>query len=78
MCESTICAHDFRESVSRYQQPIDTAVLFVLGDDTSIDLRQTLDLNVRNRPLEIFEPLIRSISLVEVLQRRFIDIDPDS
>jgi hypothetical protein len=76
--ERTISAHDFRKTVSSNQQPIDTAVLLVLGNDTSINLRQTLDLNIRNSSLEILQSLVRSIGLVEVFESRLVNVDSDS
>lgn len=76
--QHTICAHDLSQTVTSDEQPVDAAVLFVFRDDTSVDLRKTLDLNIGNRSLQVLQPLISPVCFVQVLKRGFVDVDPDS
>jgi hypothetical protein len=75
----TICSHDFCQTVSGDQKSIDTAVLLIFRDNTSVDLRKTLDLNIRNRSLQVLELFIRPFAgLVGKPSPWVVDIDSDT
>lgn len=64
----TIRAHDFCQSVSRDEHLAELFVLCVSTDDTSDDLRETLDLNQRQDSLERFETLVNSLGILARLR----------
>ena len=60
-CVLTIGANDLCETVTSDKQLALRLVLLVFCDDTSIDTRQTIDLNVDDRSLEGFESFVNAL-----------------
>lgn len=71
----TICTHNFCQPIPGDKQSIDAAVFLVFRDNTSIDLGETLDLNICDESFQVLQTLVGSVGFLKVLQTGLVDVD---